>query len=56
MDGMKWFSRVSLPPSSGRFETLLAPHLERLYRLAYRFTGSREDAEVMIAVRSRYQL
>ncbi len=48
MVGMKWFSRVSLPPSSGRFETLLAPHLERLFRLAYRFTGSREDAEDLV--------
>jgi RNA polymerase sigma-70 factor (ECF subfamily) len=45
---MTWFSRASLPPSNCRFENLLRPHLKRLYRLAYRFTGSREDAEDLV--------
>ena len=36
------------PPPADRFETLLRPHLDRLYRLAYRFTGSREDAEDLV--------
>jgi RNA polymerase sigma factor (sigma-70 family) len=31
-----------------RFESLLRPHLADLYRLAYRFTGSREDAEDLV--------
>ncbi len=30
------------------FEPLVAPHLERLYRLAYRFTGNRSDAEDLV--------
>jgi len=30
------------------FEALLRPHLERLYRLAFRFTGSRADAEDLV--------
>jgi RNA polymerase sigma-70 factor (ECF subfamily) len=30
------------------FEALLRPHLDRLYRLAYRFTGSRDDAEDLV--------
>jgi RNA polymerase sigma-70 factor (ECF subfamily) len=30
------------------FETLVRPHLDRLYRLAYRFTGSREAAEDLV--------
>ncbi len=30
---------------SDQFEELIAPHIEHLYRLAYRFTGSRNDAE-----------
>ena len=42
---MSWLSRAS-----GRrpFETLLYPHLQRLYRRAYRFTGSRDDAEDLV--------
>ena len=48
MNGMTWFSRASLPPPNGRFEALLRPHLKSLYRLAYRFTGSREDAEDLV--------
>jgi RNA polymerase sigma factor (sigma-70 family) len=37
-------------PSSGTdsFEALLRPHLERLYRLAYRFTGARDQAEDLV--------
>jgi len=38
---MKFFRRTS-------FDTLLRPHLERLYRLAFRFTGSRDDAEDLV--------
>lgn len=30
------------------FEALVEPHLEHLYRLAYRFTGGREDAEDLV--------
>lgn len=30
---------------SASFEGLIRPHLDRLYRLAYRLTGSRADAE-----------
>ena len=30
------------------FESLLRPHLEYLYRISYRFTGSREDAEDLV--------
>jgi len=31
--------------SSDPFEALLSPHIEHIYRLAYRFTGKRELAE-----------
>jgi len=31
-----------------QFETLLRPHLQQLYRLAYRFTGQRADAEDLV--------
>jgi len=31
-----------------RYENLLRPHLDRLYRLAFRFTGSRADAEDLV--------
>lgn len=30
------------------FEGLLAPHIEQLYRLAYRFTGDRHNAEDLV--------
>lgn len=30
------------------FEELVAPHIERLYRLGYRFTGTRHDAEDLV--------
>ena len=30
------------------FESLVKPHLERLYRLAWRLTGSRSDAEDLV--------
>lgn len=30
------------------FEALVRPHLDGLYRLAYRFTGGREDAEDLV--------
>jgi len=36
----------SLP--EGDFDTLLAPHLRKLYRLAYRLTGSVADAEDLL--------
>jgi RNA polymerase sigma-70 factor (ECF subfamily) len=32
----------------GSFEAVLAPHIEHLYRLAYRFTGNRADAEDLV--------
>lgn len=31
-----------------QFELLLRPHLKQMYRLAYRLTGSREDAEDLV--------
>jgi len=31
-----------------RFATLLAPHIDYLFRLAYRFTGQRADAEDLV--------
>lgn len=31
-----------------QFDTLLRPHLRALYRLAYRYTGTREDAEDLV--------
>jgi RNA polymerase sigma-70 factor (ECF subfamily) len=37
------------PPSPHlQFEILLQPHLQRLYQLAYRFTGQRADAEDLV--------
>jgi len=30
------------------FEELVAPHIDRLYRLAYRFSGSQHDAEDLV--------
>jgi len=58
MEPFRGFGRVStmaiikLWPSGQteqeRFEALLQPHLQRLYRLAYRFTGQRADAEDLV--------
>jgi RNA polymerase sigma-70 factor (ECF subfamily) len=45
---MKWFSRPVTAPAAGPFEALVRPHLEGLFRLAYRFTRSREDAEDLV--------
>lgn len=42
------FSLFQRTKGNGAFETLLAPHVERLYRLAYRFTGNRSDAEDLV--------
>ncbi len=39
---------TSKPESAESFEELLRPHLERLYRLAYRLTGSVHDAEDLL--------
>lgn len=33
---------------TGRFEALLRPHIEHLYRLAWRFTGNEADAEDLV--------
>ena len=46
--------------SIDNFETLLAPHVTRLYRLAYRFSGTSHDAEdlvqeLLIKLYPRYQ-
>jgi len=38
--------RSTRPKAS--FETLLAPHVDHLYRLAYRFTGSAHSAEDLV--------
>jgi len=40
------FRRARAAPS--RFEELLRPHLEYLYRLAWRFTGNSADAEDLV--------
>ncbi len=40
-----WSSRQS---EHEQFEALLQPHLQRLYKLAYRFTGQRADAEDLV--------
>lgn len=45
---MKFFSGHSARREADRFDELLRPHLERLYHLAYRFTGSRDDAEDLV--------
>lgn len=34
--------------SSDPFEELISPHIDQIYRLAYRFTGERERAEDLI--------
>jgi RNA polymerase sigma factor (sigma-70 family) len=34
--------------NQNRFEDLVGPHIDHLYRLSYRFTGSREDAEDLV--------
>lgn len=34
--------------SHAQFERLVGPHLKRLYKLAYRFTGQRDDAEDLV--------
>lgn len=43
-----FFSLFRRRTPDSQFEALLRPHLERLYRLAFRFTGSREDAEDLV--------
>lgn len=40
-----WFSHRS---NSDKFEQLVSPHIDHLYRLAFRFTGRREDAEDLV--------
>jgi len=40
-----WQSR---PTEHEQFEALLQPHLHQLYKLAYRFTGQRADAEDLV--------
>lgn len=46
--GMSGFSLLPFRPRTPGFEQMLAPHLESLYRLAYRFTGVRHDAEDLV--------
>jgi RNA polymerase sigma-70 factor (ECF subfamily) len=45
---MSWSWVAAVLARKGRFEARVGPHLERLYRLAYRLTGSREDAEDLV--------
>jgi len=40
-----WPSRLS---EHEQFEVLLQPHLQQLYKLAFRFTGQRADAEDLV--------
>lgn len=44
-DAMTTYRGRSEPVS---FEALVRPHVDHLYRVAYRFTGSREDAEDLV--------
>ena len=46
MSIVKFWSRAT--DSRNRFEDLVGPHIDHLYRLSYRFTGSREDAEDLV--------
>jgi RNA polymerase sigma-70 factor (ECF subfamily) len=45
---MRGFSHWPASSAPEPFEALLRPHLQRLYRLAYRLTGSRDDAEDLV--------
>ena len=45
--GIKNFWPFGKSPHS-RFEELIGPHLNKLYRLAYRLTGQRDDAEDLV--------
>ena len=36
------------PDNHAQFEALMRPYLRRLYNLAYRFTGQRDDAEDLV--------
>jgi len=45
MPFLKWFTKR---PGTGSFEHLVAPHIDYLYRLSYRFVGNREDAEDLV--------
>ena len=46
---MALISTLASHPSrmAQRFDTLLRPHMGLLYRVAYRYTGRREDAAVI---------
>lgn len=46
MSIVKFWSRTA--DKKNRFEDLVGPHIDHLYRLSYRFTGSREDAEDLV--------
>jgi RNA polymerase sigma-70 factor (ECF subfamily) len=45
---MSWNRRGRGPDDAERFDALVRPHLNRLYRLAYRFTQSPDDAEDLV--------
>lgn len=45
---MSGFKLIPFKSRGAGFERLIAPHLESLYRQAYRFTGSRHDAEDLV--------
>ena len=45
MSFKNWFSRGA---DSSNFEQLISPHIDYLYRLAYRFTNNRLDAEDLV--------
>lgn len=45
---MRKILRLPRSRSAADFESLLRPHVEYLYRLAYRFTGRVEDAEDLV--------
>ncbi len=45
---MSGFKLIPFKSRGAGFEQLITPHLDGLYRQAYRFTGSRHDAEDLV--------
>jgi RNA polymerase sigma factor (sigma-70 family) len=45
---MSGFKLIPFRSRANGFEALMAPYIEPLYRLAYRFAGSRHDAEDLV--------
>jgi len=45
---MKIFSFPSKKSTTASFDSLIRPHLDHMYRLAYRFCGDRDNAEDLV--------